>query len=346
MTGPAARYSKPVGDIAPETARIVREDAAMLAHQREHTAVLAAQPARAACVLCGGPAAGERFRHRGLDCFECAVCGQVQTVAQPPEGYPASTGATFDWVYPDLDPVAYAARRDRVYAPKLDWALEAMAENGIGRAEALRRRWLDLGAGAGYFLDALREAGCADYTGVEANRALAEAACRRLGEDRVRIEAGSLAEAIRRHGADVVSAWFVFEHVEGGHAVWEAFADMPKGTLVLFAVPVFGLSSAFESAFGDHWARGLDGVVHTQLYTDRSIDWALRRGGLKPLAEWVFGQDMVDIARLLAVRLGKAWPQSRIDALMGRLHAALDPLQGAVDRALLADARHILAIRD
>ena len=65
----------------------------------------------------------------------------------------------------------HASRVRRVYAPKLEWIVRRLKENGL--ADPLARKWCEIGCGAGYFLDALRQAGAGAFQGIEADQALA-----------------------------------------------------------------------------------------------------------------------------------------------------------------------------
>jgi hypothetical protein len=348
MTEPRITYSKPSSDVMLEADAWLKDDGIIRA--RQATAIerlLSVQP-RIACLLCLTPLAdAERFDHRGVPYLCCPTCGHIQTLVEPPPAYPfdAEDRAGFATTYPPLEPDAYRSRRDRIYAPKLAWALSCLEEAGWTRQQAMDAKWLELGAGAGYFLDALRAAGARHWSGLDADAALATQANQVLGMERVAVHTGSLAEAVRAHPAAVYAAFFVLEHVPDAAAFWEAMADQPAGTAFVFAVPVFGFATIVESAFGEHAARQLDSVLHTQLYTERSMAYALDRAGWRVAGSWVFGQDALDLRRLLLQRLEAVYPAGlRAEAALalGRL---ADPLQSAIDRAHLAEARHIVAIK-
>jgi 2-polyprenyl-3-methyl-5-hydroxy-6-metoxy-1,4-benzoquinol methylase len=341
-------YSKPSGDVAVESAAWLQQDAETLARQQRLAAHLARGAARAVCLLCTAAMDGdERLSHRGVDYVFCPRCGHLQSAAVPPSGYPQKfeSDASFAHVYPALEPEARRSRCERVYAPKLDWALSRLAAAGIPRDRALRSRWLDLGAGAGYFVEALRAAGAERAGGIEADPALVEQAAAVLGKDTMRGFDGALAEAVGRFPADIYTAFFVLEHCDEPGTFWSAMAERPKGTVFVFAVPVFGFATLLEAAFDGFAARHLDSVLHTQLYTDESLRWILERSGYEPVAEWIFGQDAIDLRRLLLRRLAPALSGKGLERAGAQLAALQDPLQSALDRARLADARHILAIK-
>jgi hypothetical protein len=341
-------FSKPCGDIAAETDDFVARDDQRLARQRQLAEHLAEQPDRKSCVLCANLLSGaQRFDHRGTIYVRCSSCGQVQTHVQPPQGYPyAVDGIGFEEVYPKLDHVEYVSRRDRIYAPKRDWILSCLQEAGHPREEFVGARWQELGCGAGYFLSALRDAGIEKLSGIDQSAELLTLADEHLGPGFTRLLDTPLADIITKADADVFVAFFVFEHLEDAHDVWAALAKKPTGTVFAFSVPVFGFTTLLESAFPDFSARNLDGVVHTQLYTDRSIEYALKAAGYTVFGEWVFGQDALDLKRLLMKRLVSVYDVDGLKEVDEHLGRMVDDMQGAIDRNWLADARHVVAIKD
>jgi hypothetical protein len=339
-------YSKPSADIAQETAGWQARDEETLAWQRSVSKHLKDAPRRESCMLCGaGLLAAERYCHRETAYLICPGCTHLQTEARLPSGYPqAVAGTGFETVYPRLDRQAYASRRDRIYLPKLEWALSRMSEAGLEAEHALQASWLELGCGAGYFLDALRVKGASDFLGIDENRELIAVAGEALGSGSVRVTDDLLAD-LAASEAKIVAAFFVLEHLEAAERFWRVMGERPAGTVCLLAVPALGLSALLEGAFDGFAARSLDSVLHTQLYTDRSLDFALDMAGYDKVAEWLFGQDAADLCRVLGGRIASAMG-GRIGAEFCRKLAELvDPLQAVIDRTRLCDARHILAVK-
>jgi SAM-dependent methyltransferase len=339
-------FSKPSGDIALETGDWQRRDRETLERQRSLSRHLASAAERVSCLLCGSGLSGaERYRHREVDYLLCTDCGHLQARCSLPTGYPqALAGAGFETVYPRLDRQAYVSRRDRIYLPKLEWALSRMAEAGSSAGRSLREPWLEVGCGAGYFLDALREKGCRDFVGLDENPQLVAAANEVCGPGHARITADLIAD-LAASAAKNVAAFFVLEHLEEVARFWRVMGEKPAGTVFFFAVPTLGFATILESALDGFAARNLDSVLHTQLYTDRSIDFALQTAGYDKVAEWLFGQDASDLCRLLLTRIAPATEGSLTERFADELARLVDPLQAAIDRARLCDARHILAVK-
>jgi hypothetical protein len=336
--------SKPSADIAVQTRAEIEDNALNLAIQSRGAAMLAAAEPRTHCLLCGTCLArAEGFVHRGVGYVACPACHHVQSRGRPPaDGFPPTS---FDTVYPPLDRGVALARVTRIYLPKLEWVLAQVDLLGTDRRELLSRRWFEIGCGAGYFLCALTQAGAGRIGGADRNDNLAKRTNQLLGYSAVQPSRASFADTVRAHPADVYVAWFVLEHVEDARAAWEAMRETPPGTQFVLSVPMMGLATLIEGAVDGYASRSLDNAVHVQLYTDRSLARAMKMGGLELVAEWLFGQDIQDLGRLLSVSLAKTHAPSIIGPLLERLTAASDAMQAAVDRARLCDASHIIARR-
>jgi hypothetical protein len=336
-------YSKPSEDVAEHTAGLLGADEQLQSRQRAITAGLAGRPARMQCLVCTASLPGvANLHHRGVPYVFCGKCRHLQCAIEPPRGYPAEQESFAD-IYRALDVAEYRDRTNRIYRPKLAWALRAAS--ALGTRDLLARSWVEMGSGAGNFMAALRDAGARRITGVEADDRLVERAAAALGEPLVRHCKASLADAIAQHEAEVYVAWFVLEHCFELPQFLAALRRKAAGTIFLFSVPMVSLGTLLESAFEGHYARSLDSVLHLQLFTESSLGYALQEAGYEAMAEWVFGQDADDLYRCVAAELARRRTAEAFAQEVERLSEALSGIQQALDRARLADARHILAVR-
>lgn len=334
-------FSKPSADVAIESTNWLDQDDEIRDRQSAGLKTLKIAGLRKHCLLCGVSLAdAARLLNRSVAYRSCARCGHLQAeeIIEEP------AGTSFDTVYPPIDPIAWRSRCERIYTPKLDWILKCLNEINLPREQALAENWFEIGTGAGYFLGALRAAGANNIRGVDANPQLAERVNQVFGEVLVactdKIEA-----AIEASDARIFASFFVLEHLDDPAPMIRALAAKPAGTVFAFAVPTYGFSSLLDGAFSDHAARSLDSIVHRQLYTDQSIFCLLDRMGYEPVARWVFGQDALDLQRLLVKRLRGICDPALAADVETRLANLLEPLQQAIDLALLADARHVLAVK-
>lgn len=338
------KYSKPLTDVTPESQKRL-SDSRKLFNQQQATAVqLKEMPFRSNCVLCGQNLAGEKFLHRQIEFIHCVVCGQVQTAKQPATDYPFAAHG-FNKIYPQLSDQEFTDRQRRIYQPKLAWVVEFLQSNGYQEAALKNKTWLELGCGAGYFLTALKEWGATKTAGVDADKILVETANKNLNARTVELSSGDLATAIKQSPADIYVAWFVLEHLNATDNFLAALKTLPAGTIFVFSVPVFGLSCLIEgSAAPGFYARNLDGVVHTQLFTEASINYAMNLAGYDIIAEWIFGQDAEDLGRLVDNYLQQL-PAALKNKFFNKSDELLNGWQETIDRLHLADQRHIVAVK-
>lgn len=336
-------YSKSPVDVAAHTARLVAGNDQLLARQRKIAGVLLEQPRRECCVICETTLHGaDTFLHRGVPYVECGRCGHIQCGHEAPAGYPYKDQDFAD-IYRPLEAVAYRARTEAIYRPKLEWALRAAKAAGLG--DLLRASWIEVGSGAGNFIAALREAGAAQVMGIDTESLLAAEAADHLGQTLVHQFSGSLADAVQQFHGDIYVAWFVLEHCFETARFLDALLARPRGTIFIASVPTFGLATLLEGAFGAHYARNLDSVLHLQLFTDRSIHYAMDRADCEIKAEWIFGQDADDLYRAIRACVGAAASVGPLKSELDRLLTALPAVQVSIDRAKLSDSRHFLAVR-
>lgn len=335
-------FSKPAADIRQELDIRQATNRKQFERQRQASELLKDGTKRTHCLLCGAGLEGEHFTHRSLPFIQCRHCHHVQSCGLPPPGYPP---LDFSTVYPRLTPDEYQDRKARIYQPKLAWALKALEEYGLHREQLAAMRWLEMGAGAGYFLSALQDAGFSRFAGLDADGELVKIARAFVNPDKVFVHDGDLASVLSEYPAEIYVAFFVLEHISEAAAFFEALGQLPRGTFFLFSVPVFGFSCLLENVFAKDYARNLDGVIHTQLYTDQSISHALNRADFQIIRQWVFGQDATDLIRLLISNLEGLYPNTMFEQIKNRCLPLQDPFQNCLDRQMLSDQRHIIAVK-
>ena len=156
---------------------------------------------------------------------------------------------------------------------------------------------------------------------------------------------GNLHTTISNCSADVYIAFFVLEHVLNPFKFYQKLSTLPSKTIFIFSVPTFGLSCLLEGAFDNLYARNLDTVVHTQIYTEQSINYALNIANFDIIGQWVFGQDAEDFSRFILNSIRNNYPDSMFQKISRKLFDLQDPLQHVFDLNHFSDQRHIIAIK-
>jgi 2-polyprenyl-3-methyl-5-hydroxy-6-metoxy-1,4-benzoquinol methylase len=342
------KYSKPSADIHLELEKMFPINAQRLQAQRNTARILEDSGFRIECVLCEQDLKRpEIFTHRDVQYAICGNCGHIQTRNHPPEGYPHhfEQALRFKTIYTPASESEYQSRALRIYRPKLDWLLDTANQCGYSVSDLKQSKWVDLGCGAGHFLWTLKQANIHQIQGFEKDPHLRSTANQLLCENIVQAVPEQLHATISETDANVWTAFFMLEHLEQPARLFEALSKKASGTLFCFAIPVFGFATLLESAVDSFFARQLDSVLHTQLYTDSSIQFVLASYGYEPLGQWIFGQDGCDLARMLSVALQGKYPATLLNDVNKRLFDMADGWQHVIDTAGFAETRHVLAVK-
>jgi SAM-dependent methyltransferase len=236
------------------------------------------------CAWCGAPLGADATRLRGR--AVCAVCGAATTDPWPSDEEIAAAYGT--WYRPEggsrfsFAGDAVLARTRGLLASRID----AIAPPGPV---------LDVGAGDGTLLDALRARG-RDATGLEMNSERPD-----FRDEPI--------DAIEGDGEwAAVILWHALEHLPTpGRAIAEAARLLRPGGVIAVAVPNNGSLQA--QAFGDEWLH-LDIPRHLVHLSTASLTAGLERNGLEPTR----------ISNFRGGQIAVGW----LDGLVGLLPGGLD----------------------
>lgn len=204
------------------------------------------------------------------------------------------------------------------------------------------KKWTEFGCGVGYYLSALKDFGVKNFIGIDADENMAKFSQQKLGEDRAKFFKAKPEEIIRQYPADIYVGFFVFEHFDNLFNFIEGLKKLPSGTIIIFSVPIFGLTSLLENIFLENYARNLNGIIHTQIFTDKSINYAVNASGFEMVAQWIFGQDANDLVRILINHTKHNLPESIREEVIDKLITLNDSVQQAIDKSHFSDQRHFI----
>lgn len=338
------RYSKPVRDIASVKSNFFDSNDEIQRRLDLIADVYLAQPRRKSCKKCDAALSGLKFKKKNIGYTICDRCGHLNgdhddTTAFCVEVYTEQEGENYSAAYLEKSRLAYRNRVDSIYKPKAEFLFDGLTAAGH---RPLDLRYADIGAGAGYFVSALKEAG-AQASGFDVS--LSQARFAQAMDENVSIVTHDLAETesiVREIDSDVVSMIGVLEHLQEPRKILNALRENTRVNFVYLSLPLFSSSVAIESVFPDVMQRQLAGG-HTHLYTEQSIRWFCDEFGLTPVAEWWFGTDIMDLFRSVEVMLRKAGDSDGLLDYWRRTFApAIDDLQSVLDRRRMASEVHIL----
>jgi len=339
------RYGKPSGPLLTLKSNFFSDNDELLDEQRQLAALYADQPRRTRCKACDNTIDKVAFSKLGVDYMICPRCGHLNGAHEDSDAfctavYTDAAGAAYARAYSAADREAYRIRTRDIYIPKAGFLVESLAALG---EDPGKLSYADLGAGSGYFVAALRSTGLAAVRGHEVSTTQVALANEMIGEELV--EAHALDETLALAGrlqANVVSLIGVLEHLQQPRQLLAALKSNPRVSYIYISVPLFSPSVFFEIAFPDVMQRHLSGA-HTHLYTETSLDWTCREFGLRRVAEWWFGSDIVDLYRSVLIRLAQTEATAGAAAIwQDMLKPVVDGMQESLDNRHLSSEVHML----
>jgi hypothetical protein len=305
----------------------------------------AAQPPRVACKNCEQPLGAADFVKQEVAYVLCRRCGHLNGCYEDTEEfcravYTERGGDDYARTYASASGADYAQRLDAIYRPKAEFLFDALRERGLDPGSL---SYVDLGAGSGYLVAALKQLGARNAIGYEPSEAQVRHANAMNGTEIVRqlgLDDGvALARSVE---ADVVALIGVLEHVQRPRELLRALHENARVRWLFVSVPLFSPSVFFEMVFPTVMHRQLT-AAHTHLYTDSSITWLCDEFHFVRRAEWWFGTDIVDLYRSVGVRLAQLPETSAmVGAWSDLMKANIDSLQLDLDRRQLSSEVHLL----
>lgn len=307
--------------------------------------VYLAQPPRRRCVVCGEKLTGTRFAIRKIDYSLCPGCGHFNGMHEDTAAFVRyvynlqSSGN--DGAYLDSSLETFDARVKEIYRPKVDFMLDALVAGG---EDPQRLRYADIGAGAGHFVKAMRDAGLANSVGYETSTVLVENTNKLLGTRLLQAnDIEKVGKIVATIDAEVLTMIFSLEHVRNLRKFAARLRENRRIKWFFFAVPMFNPSIMLEALFTRRMTRSI-GCGHTHLFTKSSIEKFCADNSFAVEAAWWFGGNGFDLHRLVSASLA-ADPQTQPlvaqwDDMMAKV---IDPLQLAFDKAQMSSEVHMLA---
>jgi 2-polyprenyl-3-methyl-5-hydroxy-6-metoxy-1,4-benzoquinol methylase len=201
-----------------------------------------------------------------------------------------------------LNDVTYAAtytdkssaesRLNSIAVPWRDWMI-SVYEKQYGKKP---KRILDVGSGAGHFVEACRRAGM-EANGVELSQSSRDFAKNIWGFELDGRDFTLLADDYA--GYDIVTFWGLLEHTPNPAAILNTAHKIVKGSqqggMVISKVPRWNsLSSAIQRLSPSTIIRHIDPMGHIMLFSDASAAELYYRCGFKPTAAWYYGMDVYE----------------------------------------------------
>jgi len=183
-------------------------------------------------------------------------------------------------------------RMNSIYVPWLKWTIEAYKKE-YGKEP---KKILDVGAGAGSFVEACRRAGyIAD--GIELSKSSRKFA---LDNWNLELDGRDFNEIYMEYeGYDIVTFWGLLEHTTNPSSIVDKanqiVSKSNNGGMVISYVPrIESLSSAVQILNNETILRHMDPLGHIMIFSDASIAELYYSNGLQPRVAWYYGMDLYE----------------------------------------------------
>lgn len=233
------------------------------------------------------------------------------------------------------DKKAAESRLNAIAVPWVEWTIQVYEKQYGKKPE----RILDVGSGAGHFVEACRRAGM-KADGVELSESSRDFAKEIWGfemDSRDFIEA-----AVDYEGYDIVTFWGLLEHTPNPgrilDAAYQVVSKSENGGMVISKLPRWdSLSSAAQRLNPETIIRHIDPMGHIMLFTDASAAELYYLHQFKPVAAWYYGMDVYETL----MQIGNSTGDYKALVNTGEMQMEL---QQFVDEARFSDGLTIVGV--
>lgn len=313
----------------------------LLKKAKKQNKIYSTQPKRNKCKICNHllPISIDFSSHK-VNYIFCSNCNHLNGIYDDTKSfvkkiYMSEGGSEYSQNYLDEN---FSQRTNDIYLPKLDFLISSLPKKKI--------RILDVGCGSGYFVHAslLKRISA---RGIDVNETMINYGNKNIYHHLKQsplktVSENSLFKEIKNSNDDVISAIGVIEHLREPKKFFEAFKSS-RVKYLYYSVPMFSLTVILEIIFKNVFPRQLSGA-HTHLFTENSISKLNELIGVKPIAEWRFGTDVMDLYRNLLVSIkSKKVSGIMINYLNNSLGKKIDDIQSILDINHSCSEIHLIA---
>lgn len=335
------KYGKSYGNIAQLKNSFVTDNMKHLRENKKIAEIYKQQPKREKCKICKAKINNNKvFYSHGIQYSICESCGHIN----------GSYEETDDFTHKIYENINYGKnyhvesleifykRMEEIYVPKVRVMEEIFEEKSI---EYKDLKYLDVGAGSGYFVGALRNEGLI-ASGIEISSIQVEYGNKMLANNYLRkIDENLTPEYILESKEDVVSFIGVLEHVVNLDEILDSLSKNKNVKYIYFSVPMFSYSVMWEATHPNVFNRLLGGA-HTHIFSNESIKYLCKLYGWEIMGEWRFGTDIADLLRTITVTLKNSGNVYLSEIFEEKSNTILDDIQLLIDKSDFCSEIHLL----
>ena len=280
------------------------------------------------CPVCGKDSKDVELKSVifGAKYSQCSKCSHVYLSERPNKKSISNfylNDVTYAATYTDKS--AAESRLNAIAVPWLKWTIEVY-EKQYGKKPG---KILDIGSGAGHFVEACRREGI-EANGIELSESSREFAKNVWG---IELDGRDFFEVAKEYeGYDIITFWGLLEHTPNPGALVEAahsvVSKSKNGGMVISKLPRWNsLSSAVQRLSTDSVIRHLDPMGHIMAFTDSSAAEVYYRNGFKPVAAWYYGMDIYETLMQIGNQIGSYNHLTKTGPLQMELQQFLDEVR-------------------
>ena len=340
------RYGKSSSSLLNQKTSFFEENEQHYKKQQKLTSIYIKQPTRTICKNCNNKMASSAdFIKDGIGYLLCSHCHHLNGMHEDTDEfckalYTADSGEEYAEVYNSENIDSYNYRTASIYLPKSEFLYTSLLSESINPHDL---SYLDLGAGSGYFVAALKKIGLNNVTGTEVSKSQVTFGNAMIGENALKTHnIDDTAGILQETKSQVVSMIGVLEHLQHPREVLKELKQNDNVEYIYISVPTFSLSVYLELMSPEVFHRQLSGG-HTHLYTEKSLSYLCKEFGFEVMAEWWFGTDIVDLFRHISVTLEKIKCSKKIEELWRKDFIPLiDAMQLELDKEHFSSEVHMV----
>lgn len=160
------------------------------------------------------------------------------------------------------------------------------------------KKWLDVGSADGTALSVCKKMGF-DVNGIELNENSRKYAKK---INKVELYQKSLEEFVKENKTkfDVISFFTVLEHLPNPiSSLKTAHSILKKNGIIAIDVPNYNSISTYVQKLKPSLNRHLAPHSHIMMFSQKSLEYAMKRTGFRPIAIWYWGMDIVEFINYL-----------------------------------------------
>ena len=222
------------------------------------------------------------------------------------------------------DKASAESRLNAIAVPWRDWMVQ-LYQDLHGKPP---QKILDVGSGAGHFVEACRRNGM-QANGIELSESSREFAKNIWGIEMDARDFTKVDHDYQRY--DVITFWGLLEHTPNPKdllaAAQRIFADNPHAMIIAKLPRWHSLSGFIQNICNDTIVRHLDPMGHISCYTDASAAELYYQSGFSPVAAWYYGMDVYELMMQISHHINQYNPLLETGEIQMELQQKLDEVK-------------------